>query len=363
MKGLLRTSVIAVLLLGAVRMPARAGEDASAPVVLINYLDDGAKLEGLPVCFCVELKNIPPGRHVVEAACGVYTHYFLIDPEDPWIGGGGWYEIFDHYFLPGKGPNRLTVTVKGEDEKTIVAEGSVSFALGELSDEKKVEGLAEVRSKIISAALNLERKRNSYKEAFTASKNQKDYNSYLLETAAEDYLSGRNRDLIDRIGAFAALADFYDRSFRPGEALGALQHAEEIYEEEKGLKTSAAPAGELPIVDWPGSCAWAPDHLEGYAKFYARRMALERAAGWLEKAAAFYEDQATRRGGSDESITRDAKFHAACIYRKIAQYHFMLDKDMAAYETWMGRFMRTLPKEKAVLASADWHGIIRGRYR
>ena len=364
MKMIMRQSLAAALLLASVSLTASAAEDASGPTVLIRYPEAEAKMEGIPFYMVFELKNIPPGRHVVEVACGVFTHYFLIDPADPWTGSNGWYEIIDRFFLIGKGANQLTVTVKSEDEKTTVAEGSVSFQVIDMSDETKRKSLSDVRSAIVSGAWNVDRGGNSYRGAYHnyMSKSDKEYQETILKRTADSYVTSKNNDFTGRIGAFVRLSDFYERCFRPGDALRSLKHAEEIYEEEKGQKTSLPQVGEVPIVDYFDSCSWAPEHLEGYAQFYARRMALERAVEWLRKVAGFYEDQATRHASNEDTV-RDGKFRAACMYRKIAQYHFMLDRDLTAYETWMDRFRQTLPKEKANLSTADYHGIIKGRYR
>lgn len=362
MKMIMQRSLAAALLLAMIAAMAVAAENASGPTVLISSPVAGAKVEGVPFYMTFELKNIPPGRHVVEVACGVFTHFFLIDPADPWIGSNGWYEITDRFFPVGKGANELRVTVRDEDEKTTVAEGSVSFQVIDMSDEKKREASDDARSEISSAAWGLGSSWNSYRREYAKSKTQKDYNQDYLKRAAGSYVNSRNTDFTARIGAFVRLSDFYERCHKPGDALRSLKHAEDIYEEEKELTNSAQSFSDVPVVDIPDACAWAPNHLEGYAVFYARRMALERSAEWLLKVAAFYEDQATRHASNADTVG-DAKYRAACMYRKIAQYHFMLDKDLDAYTIWMNRFRQTLPKEKATLGAADYSGIIRGKNR
>lgn len=335
--------------------------ETAQPAVVIKGPTNGEKLEGAIVPEYVELKGLTGGRYVVEVGCGVYAHHFIVDPADPWTGPGGNYVIVAPFAIVQKGPNQLSVEVKSEDGTKTFAQACVSFEVIDVSDAKKLERLRWAYDRLMRPSSELSGVRDAYRlMRFNLATNPKADQAPLKERA-DRLVSARNREFIERIGALSMLSEYHEMCFQPGDALRALKAAEQTYMEGKASTESGPYVDNQPPVYPPDYPSWAPEYMDGLAKFYARRMALSRSVDYLKQAAGWYENQATHFA-SNKAAQSEAKNRAAAIYRRIAHYSFMLDKDMGAYNTWMERFRLTLPQDRATPNRADFFSIIRGQY-
>ncbi|MBN1419996.1 MAG: hypothetical protein JXP34_14550 [Planctomycetes bacterium] len=340
----LGTTLVLALLLSPVAR-CRAAEGAGELALEIVAPSEGKNRRGAIVSFGAKLRNAPAKRLLVRVAVAGVTHHILIDPEDPWTGQTGQIAIGDYWFLAPKGPQIMSVDVMDASRENVLYNAEVPFAVEQQSEDDFNWAMGNTYSSIISGARQV---RSSYAD-FTSKMHER--RSGKEGISEEDvrfreryYLNYVNFDLISRTDAYSHMATVHEQSFLPGDALACLRYAEEIFEKEKGRKTTTPHFKDWPIIHNPVDSSAPPGHFEGYALFYARRGALSNAVEWLEKKAEWYVEQANLPHTREEvkpGIHKDA----AETYRTIAHLHMILNKDLEGYERYMKKFYGFLPKK------------------
>ena len=295
----------------------------------------------------VELEQEPEQLTVMRVSCGGYSRHFVYDPNDPWRP-----TVLRTYgtnlpLKPGEYELTLDVYIPRRDDRSAVQKKLASikhaFRVFPISaNDSSYDAEKDLAAALRGSKLRIRNAMDAYDAALRRARSGAEKN-VALDQYMFNYISAQVDDFRKRVEEYADLASYYGSRGRDGDALAALEYANQIYESENGTTFDGPGFQAQPLRYHADKYTQTPVHFMRFSEFYVRQSDLASAIPWQEKEAQFHFDQARYAGHSAEDKKR-CRSSGARAYRAIAHLCVLLEHDWDAYDKWMTKARQLRPE-------------------
>jgi tetratricopeptide (TPR) repeat protein len=327
---------------------AALGQAAAPTDLVLEQPKSGQTYRGTVNCIGV-ITGYPEDKPVtVRIIAFGMTHHIQVKAQKLWRGGRQLTEmrVTDGWFPFSAGEQKMQVLVFVGSAAEPAVRKEVAFKL-EPALPKDIQDRVEEARKSLREASELDGREREYEvAAYLAGRKAK--LPTPIETMADTLYAARVQELGGRVSAYCNLRWAYEWQFDRERALGCLTKAQQIWGAESAelqhpIKGRVGLRGYSALIN-------APAHFRGLSSFYAAYGNLDEAVRWMEREAAFYQEQFDR-GQLKPDQQRTALYGAANAWDQIAYLHLYLRNDIKLHKQFTDTAEDVRAKAKAVPAN------------
>lgn len=285
------------------------------PVLEITQPLSGKTYEG-NVVFIADLRNVTNQIYKVRISCFDMVHHFI--PEQSWQG----WRIEDRYLPCSPGSHTLEVVVfLRDDPETILLSKEIDFRVKKPSqpDEDELNRALKTRE-------NFDLAENRYAGLMSGFSSSDPLANRIQAWQADQLFDARVGNAIYAINNLSTLARYYMKALDPDRALGILETAGRIFEEDLPSLAVHPVKGAIPYYDWETFCYF----FETFADLYVRYGHLDEALAWCDKEIVLYHEIAEKAKSTKGQ--RKAFYQLRGLHERVALYNLLLADDELVWE-------------------------------
>ncbi len=253
----------------------------------------------------------------------------------------------DKYFpcSPGAHSLELIVTLK-DDPDTVLLKQRIHFTIKKPPSLDRALAEAE-RSSYICYGSAFEGAERRYAELANHFSSTDPAARRVLEWQADKLFEERIRYALSGISGLSSIAWRYAEALDPDRALGILETARRVFEEDFSLLAVHPVKGTIPYYD--ANPFYNPSCFKEIADLYARYGHLDKALAWCDKEEVFFRKVAEKAKSMDDR--RGAFYTLSRLYDRSALYHLLLADDEQAWENHRSQSRVFRQKAEALISS------------
>jgi len=322
------TLILLAAMLSAGSFPAALGADIQFK---ISQPKDREVIRGRRLVFGASLTGKLDALYVVRIKGFGVTHNLLANPALATRSQDGKQKVWvnDLYLPQSPGEHKLRIQVFRQGGRDPLIERTISVKIEQPSQSELRENLELEAQRIVSSSYYLLQKRGY----FYSSSPERNLRSRTPE-ATKEYFSSRNSEFLARINAYGTAARIYMVSCMTKQAEAAVRVAEEIYKQDSSKVTTSSALPPFPIVFDIKYAQDPPYHFGIAAELNVREGKMDVAQRWILDSVTWYQHQIDDNPYINEGQKKDCSNHILVLYRQLAHLSYLLDQDLAQYNSW-----------------------------